>query len=108
MKQSKRNQDSPVNDEEYDPSMHFRNCLYHIAYMHKKKDPIIFARAETTHLPVNLQHNSIVRDVNHTIYSTNEDGSLRRTSLSSIEDNELSTTVDNQQPSVFFLFSNEE
>ena len=48
-----------------------------LAFTTEKRNPIIFARTETSHLPKSLQHETQIKDVTHTIYSSNKDGSLK-------------------------------
>ena len=57
-----------------------------IAPLRRKQNPIIFARTETEHIPERLSNNVNVKDAYNTIYSTNSDGSLKKTPLYSIEE----------------------
>ena len=83
-----------------------------LAFTTEKRNPIIFARTETSHLPKSLQHETQIKDVTHTIYSTNKDGSLKLTTLSRIDEEE--SLLESNRPSVssyfqvlFFSFGSE-
>lgn len=47
-------------------------------------NPIIFARSETTHIPVSLEKATIYSPLNDAIYSAEGDGSLKLTPLPTI------------------------
>ena len=47
--------------------------------MAKKRNPIIFARTETSHIPKSLQTAVFHKDLLNTVYSASEDGSLKQT-----------------------------
>lgn len=96
-----KNIDSPRSKEEYDTSLWFWCGFYSVAFIHEKKNPIIFARTETSHLPKSLQHEVHLQDVTHTIYSTNNDGSLKQASASTNSGTEKTTLIEREQVGVF-------
>ena len=48
------------------------------------QNPIIFARTETTHIPVSLDKTKVHSELKDAIYSVEEDGSLKMTPLPTI------------------------
>ena len=51
----------------------------HVAFVAKKRNPIIFARTETSHIPKTLQHLQHPKELQNAVYSAHVDGSLKRT-----------------------------
>ena len=49
---------------------------------------IIFARSETTHMPIELVHRTLTRTLSNPIYSTDSCGMLKDTLLETIEEDE--------------------
>ncbi|KAK8818497.1 hypothetical protein WA577_003800 [Blastocystis sp. JDR] len=48
-------------------------------FVAKKRNPIIFARTETSHIPKTLQHLQHPKELQNAVYSAHVDGSLKRT-----------------------------
>ncbi|KAM7452744.1 hypothetical protein BLSTO_06517 [Blastocystis sp. subtype 1] len=48
-------------------------------FVAKKRNPIIFARTETSHIPRTLQHLQHPKELQNAVYSAHVDGSLKRT-----------------------------
>ena len=70
------------------------------------QNPIIFARTETTHIPVSLDKTKVHSELKDAIYSVEEDGSLKMTPLPTIceEEEEKGVRSRIQKLSVFILF----
>ena len=51
-------------------------------------NPIIFARTETTHFPPSLLQAQKEKALNQIVYQADEDGSLKHTTLPTIEEDE--------------------
>ena len=54
--------------------------------MEQKRNPIIFARTETSHIPRTLQHLKHPEGLHDAVYSAHSDGSLKRTPLAAAEE----------------------
>ena len=69
------------------------------------QNPIIFARTETTHIPVSLDKTKVHSELKDAIYSVEEDGSLKMTPLPTIceEEEEKGVSSRIQKLSVFIL-----
>ena len=70
------------------------------------RNPIIFARTETTHIPVSLDKTKVHSDLKDAIYSVEEDGSLKLTPLPTIceEEEEKGVSSRIQKRSVLIIF----
>ena len=95
-------QNSSDSKEEYDSSRCYDGNSWLLAFTTEKRNPIIFARTETSHLPKSLQHETQIKDVTHTIYSSNKDGSLKQTTLSRIDEEE--NFLESNRPNVSSYF----
>ena len=69
---------SSVSQDENDPS-DILWIRWELAFVAKKRNPIIFARTETSHIPKSLQTAVFHKDLLNTVYSASEDGSLKQT-----------------------------
>ena len=55
-------------------------------FVEQKRNPIIFARTETSHIPRTLQHLKHPEGLHDAVYSAHSDGSLKRTPLAAAEE----------------------
>ena len=65
-------------------------CFWFLVVEEKPKtsNPIIFARSETTHIPLQLAQQSIQRSLSNPIYNLDSSGSLAPVSLETIHEEE--------------------
>lgn len=71
--------------------------------MTKRRNPIIFARTETSHIPRNFQKNRNPDELQNFVYSAQDDGSLRQTPTPFREKEESDSLILDEEPvSVFY------
>lgn len=66
--------------------------------MTKRRNPIIFARTETSHIPRNFQRNRKPDELQNYVYSAQDDGSLRQTPTPFREEEESDSLILDEEP----------
>ena len=74
------------------------NCVSPLVPPDMARNPIIFARTETTHIPVSLDKTNVHTDLRNAIYSVEEDGTLKTTQLPTICEEEEEKRVSSEKP----------
>ena len=73
--------------------------------MAKKRNPIIFARTETSHIPKSLQTVVFHKELLNAVYSASEDGSLKQTPTENTEETKSTLPEDSKRGGVGFTIS---
>ena len=80
----KKQKPAPLSDESEDGTGALRRCFLGASL--KKRNPIIFARTETVHMPKSLQKAERHKKLANAVYSVHNDGSLKPTHVEEPEE----------------------